>query len=235
MVEIGEAQRITEEEHRRVVADDVPVAVFRIEFQGEAADIAFGVRGAALTGDGGEAGQHRRLLADLGKDLGLGVAGDVVRDGEGAVGAGALGVHAALGNHFAVEMRQLFDEPDILQQRWTARTGSLNVEIVRDRRTRRMGQRWTLGIRAHVIAPRFNVDLLWSLASPLFALACSLLATAPNASDTNGSIATGLSPLTEWLGASILWFIRPSLAQASSARERRAWNPAECSRLDWLT
>src|SRR5580700_1661709 len=67
------------------------------------------------------------------------------------------------------------------------------------------------------------------------ALACSLLAAAPNASGTNVSITTRLSRLTEWLGASILWFSHPSLAQVSSARERRAWDPAERSCLDWQT
>jgi len=43
-------------------------------------------------------------------------------------------MHAALGDHFAGEMRQLFDQPDILQQSRTARPGRLDVEIVRDRR-----------------------------------------------------------------------------------------------------
>ena len=87
VVEVGELQRIAEEEHRRVVADDVPVAFFGVELQGEAADVALGVGRAALAGDGREAREHRGLLADLGEDLRLGVAGDVVGDGEGAEGA----------------------------------------------------------------------------------------------------------------------------------------------------
>jgi hypothetical protein len=111
VVEIGKAQRISEEEHRGVVAHDVPVALFGIELQREAADIALGVGGAAFACDGGEASEHRGLLADLRKDLGLGVAPDVVRDGKGAVGAGALGVHAAFGNHLAGEMGELLDQP----------------------------------------------------------------------------------------------------------------------------
>jgi len=137
--------------HRGVVADDVPVAFLSIELQREAADVAFGVGGAAFAGYRREAGEHRGLLADLGKDLGLGVASDVVRDGEGAVGARALGVHAALRNYFAGEMGQLFDQPDILQQGRTARPGSLDVEIVRDRRARCMGQRRSFGYVIHLI------------------------------------------------------------------------------------
>jgi len=48
-------------------------------------------------------------------------------------------------DHFAGEMRQLFDQPDILQQSRTARPGRLDVEIVRDRRARCMGQRRSIG------------------------------------------------------------------------------------------
>jgi hypothetical protein len=43
-------------------------------------------------------------------------------------------MHAALGNYFPGEMRQLFDQPDILQQGRAARPGGLDVQIVRDRR-----------------------------------------------------------------------------------------------------
>ena len=147
----GKCSGIAEEEHRRVVADEVPVAFFGVELQREAANVALGVGGAALAGHGREAGEHRRLLADLREDLGLGVAGDVVRDGECAVCAGALGVHAPLGNHLAVEVGELFEQPDVLQQRRPARPGGLNVEIVGDRRTRCMRQRRTLGIIAHFV------------------------------------------------------------------------------------
>lgn len=123
VIEIGEAQRIVEEKHRRVVADDIPVAPFSIELQGKAADIALGVSSAALARDGRETGKHWCLLADLGENPGLGVTRDVVRDGEG---------HAALGDHFAGEMGELLDQPDILQQRGAALSSGLNVKVIRD-------------------------------------------------------------------------------------------------------
>ena len=115
VVEVGEAQRVAEEKHRRIVADDVPVTLFGIELQREAADIALGVRGAALACDCGEACEHGGLFADLRKYLCLGVARDVVGDGECAVRAGAFGVHPPLRDYFAGEMRQLFDQPNVLQ------------------------------------------------------------------------------------------------------------------------
>ena len=55
MVEVRKPQRIAEEEDRRVVADDVPVALLGIELEGGAANVAFCVGRAALTGDGREA------------------------------------------------------------------------------------------------------------------------------------------------------------------------------------
>ena len=55
------------------------------------------------------------LLPDFGENLGLGIFGDVVGDGEGAEGAGSFGVHAALGNYLPVEVGQFLQKPDILQ------------------------------------------------------------------------------------------------------------------------
>ena len=133
VVEIGKAQRIAEEEDRRVVADQVPVAFLGVELERSAADVTLGVGGTPFAGDRREAGKHRRLLADFGKDLRLRKARDVVCHGEGAVGAPALCMHAALGDHLAVEMRQLLDQPDVLQQRRASRAGGHDVGVVGDR------------------------------------------------------------------------------------------------------
>ena len=121
VVEVGELERVAQEEHRRVVAHQVPVALLGVELDREAADVALGVGRAALAGHGREAHEQVGLLADLREDLRLGVLRDVVGDGEGAERAGALGVHAALGDDLAVEVRELLEEPDVLQQHRAAR------------------------------------------------------------------------------------------------------------------
>ena len=115
-VEIGEFVRVAQEEHRGVVAHQVPVAFFGVELHRKAADIAFCIGRAAFPSDGGEAHENFGFLTDRRKDLGLGVLGDVMRDGELAEGSGSLGVHAPLGDHLPVKMGQLFQVPDILQQ-----------------------------------------------------------------------------------------------------------------------
>ena len=116
MVQVGELQGIAQEEYGRVVAHEIPVAFLGIELHREAPDIALGVGSAALAGHRGKAEEEFGLLAHFGENLRLGVAGDIVGDGEGAVSAGTLGVHAPLGYHLPVEVGELFQEPDILQQ-----------------------------------------------------------------------------------------------------------------------
>ena len=120
LVQVGELARVANEEHRRVVAHHVPVALLGIELEGKAADVALGVGRTALARHGGEAREHLGLLADLAEDRGAGVARDVVRDREGAKRARALGMHAPLGNHLAHEVGEFFVEPHILGQQRAA-------------------------------------------------------------------------------------------------------------------
>src|SRR5699024_7784838 len=118
---------------RGVVPDHVPVALLGEEAKCEATDVPFGVGRAALTGNGGAASAHLGLFADLGEDCCAGVLGDVLVDGEGAPGARPLGVHAALGDDLAVEVRQLLQEPDVLQQHRPTGPGRHCVVVVPDR------------------------------------------------------------------------------------------------------
>src|SRR5690606_11352515 len=85
VVQVRELERVTEEEHGRVVTDQVPVAFFGVKLHGDAADVALGIRRAALASHRGEASEHGRLLAYFREDLGASVLGDVVGDREGAI------------------------------------------------------------------------------------------------------------------------------------------------------
>ena len=132
MVQVGEFERVTQKEHRRVVADQIPVAFLGVKLQCKAADVALGICRAAFSGDCGETGEHLGLLADLRKDFCPRVFRDVVSDGERAVSAAALGVHAPLGDHFAVEVGEFLQEPDILEQHRATRPGSQDILVVGD-------------------------------------------------------------------------------------------------------
>ncbi len=132
VVEVREFQRIAQEKDRRVIADHVPIALFGIKLDREAANIALGVRRATLAGHGGEARKQLGLLADLGENFGAGVLGDVMGDGERPIGAGTFGVHPPFGDDFAIKMGEFFQKPDILQQLRAAWPGGHDVLVIND-------------------------------------------------------------------------------------------------------
>ena len=65
--EIGKLERIAHKEDRRVVADEIPIALFRIKLQRKAAHVALGIGRATLARDRREPRQHLGLLADRAK------------------------------------------------------------------------------------------------------------------------------------------------------------------------
>jgi hypothetical protein len=138
--EVGELQRIADEEHGGVVAHHVPVALLGVGLDREAAHVALRVGRAALASHGREPHQDRRLLAHFGQEPGLGVAADVLGHRQRAIGARALGVDDAFRHPFAVLVGQLFQQLIILHQQGSARTGAERVLVVGDRRAARRGQ-----------------------------------------------------------------------------------------------
>ena len=70
MDQIGEFDRVLDEEHRDVVADEVPVAFLGIELHGEAAHVARRVGRTGAAGDGRKAHEDLRLFAGLAEKIG---------------------------------------------------------------------------------------------------------------------------------------------------------------------
>ncbi len=135
--EVGEFQRVAQEEHRRIVADDVPVAFVGIEAKRKATHVALGVRRTAFARDSREAQEGLGLLSDLREYARARIFGDVLRDRERAVSAGAFGVHGALGNALAVLMREFFEQVEILHQQRAARACGKRILVVGDGRAAR--------------------------------------------------------------------------------------------------
>src|SRR5260370_42336159 len=118
-----------------VVAGHVPVALFRVELESEAARVAFGVGGTFFAAGRGEAHEGGSFFADRVKKLGGGVFGQVRGGAEKiAVGAGALSVDDAFGDALTIEMGHLFKEQDVLKNHPAARSNGKGVLIV-DHRT----------------------------------------------------------------------------------------------------
>jgi hypothetical protein len=63
--EVRELHRVSYKEHRRVVADHVPVAFFGVELNGESSWVSFGIGAALFSAYSGEPYENRSLLSDL--------------------------------------------------------------------------------------------------------------------------------------------------------------------------
>lgn len=123
MNKVGEFVRVADEEHGGVVADEIPVAFFGIELNGESTNVAFSIGGAAFSGDRRESEEGFSLFADMREDVGFGVLSDIFGDGECAVCARTLSVHHALGDTLAVEVLHLFKQLNILHEKRAAGAG----------------------------------------------------------------------------------------------------------------
>ena len=112
--QVRKLHRVLDEEDRDVVADQVPVAFVGVELHGEAAHVARRVGRPALAEHGGEADEHRRLLAGLGEDRRARVAIERLVALEEPVRARPARVDDALGNPLVVEVRDLLAEDEVL-------------------------------------------------------------------------------------------------------------------------
>ena len=80
MVQVRKLKRIPDKEHRRVITNEVPVALLRVELHGKSADIALRIGSTALPSHGGKTDEQLGLLPDLGEDFRLGEPRDVMSD-----------------------------------------------------------------------------------------------------------------------------------------------------------
>src|SRR5699024_5697350 len=130
--EVRELDAIADEEHRRVVTDEVVVALGGVELDREAARVAPGVRAALLTGDRGEPDQHLGLRPRL-EQRGAGVGRDVLLGDERAERTAALGVHDPLRDPLAVELCELLHGVVVVQHDRAGVADRLGVRVAGDR------------------------------------------------------------------------------------------------------
>gem|GEM_PF-3730782 len=133
VIKVGKLQRVAEEKYRSIVAHHVPVALLGIKLQSVSANITLCVGRAPLPRHRREPRKQGRALTDLGKQFGFRVASDVVGDDELTKCPRPLCMHATLRDDFAVKMRELFQEPYVLQQHWAAAASSHGVLVFRNR------------------------------------------------------------------------------------------------------
>ncbi|MCY1436438.1 hypothetical protein D9M71_525640 [compost metagenome] len=94
------------------------------------------------------------MFTDLFEQLGAGIAGDIVSNGKGTVGARAFGMDAPLRNVLAVEMGELLDQVEVVEQQRTARAGGAGVLVVGYRCTAGGGENLAHGLSLSVFERR---------------------------------------------------------------------------------
>ena len=149
--QVGKLDRVLDEEHRNVVADDVPVAFVGVELDREAAHVARQIGRAPLAGDGREADEHGRALAGFGERRCLGDGRQLLVALEVAVRRGTPRVDDALRNALVVEVGDLLAQDEVLEQGRATQAGLERVLVVGDRDAHVRGQRLATGIDADAV------------------------------------------------------------------------------------
>ena len=132
MNEVGELDGVLDEEHRDVVADEIPVALPCVELDGEPADVTGQVERALVAGDGREADEHLRALAGLLERVGTGDVGERFVALEVAVRSVAAGVDDSFGDALVVEVEDLLPEVEVLERRRAPKADAQGVLVVGD-------------------------------------------------------------------------------------------------------
>jgi hypothetical protein len=107
MDNIRELHGVLDEEDRDVVADDIPVALLGVEFDGKASNITDRVGAAAATEDCGKADEDRSLACLVSQNRGRGEIIRALEDSEGSEGTGTSGVDNSLWNPLMIESMDL--------------------------------------------------------------------------------------------------------------------------------
>eukprot|EP00166_Cyanidium_caldarium_P003367 ctg_325.g94 len=133
--EVGELDGIADEEHRKVVAHQIPDALARVKLDGETAWVPQRLRRVAGVNDGGEAHCHRGATADFTEHVRTRQVGDVVRHLKITLGHHATRVHHPLRLPLTVKIGQLLQQMVVLEQHRSARAQRQRRGVVGDRRT----------------------------------------------------------------------------------------------------
>jgi len=114
--EVRKFGRISQEEDRGVVSDEVPVAFVGSELDGKASGVSSTVMRARLTTHGGESDGHRASLALGAPNVERGQVIDRVSAFEETMGSRALCVDYTFGDSLSVKMSQQVNEMEVLQE-----------------------------------------------------------------------------------------------------------------------
>ena len=133
MDEVGKLDGILDEEHRDVVADDVPVAFLGVELDRKAAHVARQIGRTLAACNGRKPHKGRRAFAGALEQIGAGELRQRLVVFKKAMRAITSRVNDAFRNPLVVEMKDFFAKMEILKQRGAARADLQRVLVVGNR------------------------------------------------------------------------------------------------------
>ena len=139
--QVRELDRVLDEEHRDVVADQVPHPLTGVELRRETTGVSCGVRRPTGTVHRGEPYEHLGGGRGIGQDLRPGEGSQRLRQLEHTVRPRTAGVHHPLRHPLMIEVGDLLPEQEILEQGRTPTARLQRVLIVRDAQALITGQR----------------------------------------------------------------------------------------------
>ncbi len=154
MDEIGELDRVLDEEHRDVVAHQIPIAFVGVELDGKAAHVARRIDAARAPGDGREPDEHRAGVAFFLEQASASPFGDRAGHFEGAVRTRAARMDDPLGDAFVIEVEDLFAQHKVFEQGRPPLASPQRVLVIGDAVTVVVGQ---MGPACTVIAIGRNI------------------------------------------------------------------------------
>ena len=163
--DVGKLDRVLDEEHRDVVADEIPVALPGVELDGEPAHVARQIERPLAAGDGREAHERLRALADTLKKVRPRDIGQAVGELEEAVGTVAARMHDALRDALVIEVEDLLAEMEVFEQSRAARADAQRVLVVSYRDTL-LGREGGLFVRRGLVQLSALAPFLRLLAPP---------------------------------------------------------------------
>jgi len=117
MDKIGELDRLLDEEDGDVVADNVPIAFFGVEFGGETSNVSDGVCATSATLDGREANKGWGGAGSVGQDPSGGHILKTLEELELAMGTSASSMYNTFRDTLVVESMNAFSRDLVLEQR----------------------------------------------------------------------------------------------------------------------
>jgi hypothetical protein len=137
----GKLDTVADKEHRRIVANHIPIALFCVELEGKSAGIASRVRRAFFSSHSREAYADWGLFANVAEEIcgalvpvsksciskvqhlcGQGPktydVGDIMGDFKFSESGGTLGMNDTLRNTLAIKVSEQIDQVEVLEQNW---------------------------------------------------------------------------------------------------------------------